>query len=95
MMKYSELPVYEGPWDKCCNCGKTFRPSEVFTLADDGRLSFCYSNSDGCMQDYMFFKMSPVRMLVGNPYVFRTRVQVPVVVPLQVPRPRRWWQFWK
>ena len=94
-MKYNELPVYDGVWDKCCSCARAFQPGEVFTLADDGNLAFCYSDGDGgCLQEYRFYKMQPSRTLFGDPHVFRVRVAEPVAAA-PVPRPRRWWQFWR
>ena len=93
-MQYHELQVYVGAKESCDHCGRKFRPGEVLTLADGGKLLFCYSDDDGgCLQNYMFFKMKPMRTLFGEPAVFLGHIPDPE--ENRPDPPRRWWQFWK
>lgn len=82
-MEYAELDIYVGRKNGCDHCERAFQPGEVFTLSDQGRLAFCYSDGDGgCMQEYMFFKMEPKRMLIGRPVVFlKASPAMPVARP--------------
>ena len=78
-MYYHELPAYTGPLTSCKTCLRVFRPGEVITLADDGKLLFCYSGPEsGCLQEHMFV-MKPPRALYGEPMVYRRRSAEPNV----------------
>ncbi len=71
-MEYRELKLYVGEKACCDYCKQKFLIGEAITVAEGGTYAFHYTDADGgCMINYIFFKLSPQRMLSGTAMVYR------------------------